>query len=67
MCTQFLFAAMFRMKLKDDDPIDGIPIPFTHVFGDWWPAYFLPIDPVYANPEAVFQYKISDVEYCRKS
>jgi len=56
-----------RMKLKDDELAEGKPVPFTHVFGDWWPAYFLPLDPVFTNPEEVFHYRLSHVDYCRKT
>ena len=55
------------MKLKEDDEIDGIPVPFNHVFGDWWPAYFLPLDPVFTDPESVFHYRLLPTDYCRKS
>ena len=34
-------------------------IPFKYVFGIYWLAYFLPIDPVFENEEEVLQYRIS--------
>ena len=56
------------MKLKEDDPMEGgVPIPFQHVFGDWWPAYFIPLDPYFSNPEEVFHYRLAAVDYCRKT
>jgi hypothetical protein len=54
-----------RLNLKEDDPEDGIPVPFHHVFGDWWLAWFLPLDPVFDDPEAVFQYSLRDEPYTK--
>ena len=54
------------MKLKEDDPLEGTSVPFNHVFGDWWPAYFLPLDPFFSNEEEVFHYRIGDSDYCQK-
>lgn len=55
-----------RMKLKSDDPEEGTPVPFEHVFGSWWLAYFLPLDPYFSDPEAVFHYRLGDDNYCVK-
>lgn len=55
-----------RMKLKEDEPIDGTPVPFTHVFGDWWPAYFFPLEPYFSDEEAVYHYRIGETDYCQK-
>ena len=52
-----------RMKVSRDGPESGTPVPFNHVFGDWWPAYFLPIDPYFANEEEVFKYRLGDEKY----
>lgn len=54
-----------RMKLKADDAEDGTPIPFSHVFGVWWPAWFLPIDPVFDDTEVVFHYSLQDEPYSK--
>jgi len=54
-----------RMKLKADDPEIGSPVAFSHVFGVWWPAWFLPLDPVFDDPEAVFHYSLRDEPYSK--
>jgi hypothetical protein len=54
------------MKLKEDEPLEGQPVPFTHVFGVWWPAYFIPLDPVFDDEETVFHYRLEDTDYCQK-
>lgn len=54
-----------RMKLKADDPEDGTPVSFFHVFGVWWPAWFLPLDPVFDEPELVFHYILLDEPYSK--
>jgi hypothetical protein len=54
-----------RMKLKADDPEDGTPVPFSHVFGVWWPAWFLPLDPVFDDYEAVFSYSLKEEPYSK--
>lgn len=46
--------------------VEGTPVPFNHVFGDWTLAYFLPLDPVFEDEEAVFSYTIGDSDYCQK-
>jgi hypothetical protein len=52
------------MKFKSTEPEpEGTPIPFTHVFGVYWPAYFLPLDPLFDNEEEVFQYRLGDDKY----
>lgn len=55
------------MKLKEHDPSEGVPVPFTHVFGVWWPAYILPLTPVFESDQDVFHYVIKSQEYCPKS
>jgi len=54
-----------RMKLKADDPEDGTPIPLSHVFGTWWPAWFLPLDPIFEDDEAVFHYVLQEEPYSK--
>jgi len=51
-----------RMKHVEE----GIPVPFEHVFGSWWLAYFIPIDPYFADPEAVYHYRLGQENYCSK-
>ena len=53
-----------RMKLKEDDLVEGTPVPFSHVFGIWWPAYFLPFDPVFEKFEDVLHYQIGETNFC---
>lgn len=55
-----------RMKLKKNEPEDGIPVPFEHVFGAFGLSYFLPFDPVFADEEAVYHYCIKDGPYTGK-
>ena len=52
-----------RMKTTRDGPESGTPVPFHHVFGSWWPAYFLPLDPYFENEEEVFKYRLGDEKY----
>ena len=52
-----------RMKTSRDGPENGTPVPFHHVFGSWWPAYFLPLDPYFENEEEVFKYRLGDEKY----
>ena len=52
-----------RMKTTQHGPESGTPVPFHHVFGSWWPAYFLPLDPYFENEEEVFKYRLGDEKY----
>jgi len=49
-----------RMMRRANDATEGTPIPLSHVFGTWWPAWFLPLDPVFEDDEAVFRYVLQD-------
>jgi hypothetical protein len=52
-----------RMKSSREGPESGTPVPFQDVFGSWWLAYFLPLDPYFDNEEEVFKYKLGDEKY----
>ena len=45
-----------RMKLKSDDPEEGTPVPFEHVFGSYILAWFLPLDPIFEDEDEVYKY-----------
>lgn len=51
------------MKLKSEYLPQEDPVPFHHVFGDEWWTHWLPIDPVFSDPEAVFHYRLSEESY----
>ena len=38
-------------------------VPFNHVFGDQWWTHWLPTEPVFSDPEAVFHYRICNEPY----
>jgi len=46
------------MKLKSEFLPDEPPVPFEHVFGTHWPTHWLPVDPVFEDPLAVFHYQM---------
>lgn len=54
-----------RMKLKGDEKGYGTTIPWSHVFGETWPPWVLPINPHYPNPDKVFRYKRKTYAYGR--
>ena len=54
-----------RMKLKGDDKGYGTTIPWSHVFGETWLPWILPINPHFSKPEKVFRYKTKTYAYGR--
>lgn len=54
-----------RMKLKREESTYGTTIPWSHVFGDSWLAWFIPIAPTFARPDKVFRYKTKRYAYGR--
>lgn len=58
-----LIAVFYRMKLKGDFMPEEPAVPFHHVFGDQWETHWLPVDPVFGDPEAVLQYRLCGEVY----
>ena len=49
-----------RMQNPHKEEDGGLePVPWGHVFGTYWPAWFLPIEPVFHDDEEVLKYKVS--------
>lgn len=49
-----------RMQLKKGQADSVEPIPFEHVFGDEVWRWFVPVEPVFKDPEAVLHYRIPE-------
>ena len=49
-----------RMQLKRGQADSAEPVPFEHVFGEETWRWFVPVDPVFKEPDVVYQYRIPE-------